>query len=108
MPNEPHRNGSAGPVDRAARIAEANRRLEDDQESRRHWRRVRSLLDTLIEIRGSAVGSEGVDKSTALRLFADAVDDFMPTLAAQGQLARAEALDADRGRYVPATKPTPE
>lgn len=102
--NEP-RNGSAGPGDRAARIAEANRLLEDNQESRRHWRRVRALLDTLCEIQGAAVGGSSVDRSTTLRLFADAVEELVPTLVQQGQLARAEALDMDRGKHAP---PPPE
>jgi hypothetical protein len=101
VPHDQHRNGSAGSGDRAARVAEANRILSDNQESRRHWRRVRAVLDTLCEIQGAAVGGQGVDRSTALRLFADAVDEIMPTLEAQGRLARAEAIDMDRGRDAP-------
>lgn len=97
--NDGHSNGSAGSGDRAARVSEANRRLEDNQESRRHWRRVRAILDTLSEIQGSTVGSQGVDRSTALRIFADAIEDLLPTLAQQGQLARAEAIDMDRGKF---------
>lgn len=104
MSNE-SRNGSAGPGDRAARVAEANRRLEDNQESRRHWRRVRALLDTLSEIQGATVGGTGVDRGATLRLFADAVEEFVPTLVQQGQLARAEAIDLDRGKHAP---PSPD
>ena len=99
--SDEHRNGSSGHGDRAARAAEANRRIQDNQESRRHWHRVRALLDTLSEIQGAVVGSEGLDRGTTLRLFADAVEDFVPTLVQQGRLARAEAIDLDRGKYAP-------
>src|SRR4051812_16199659 len=102
-----HRNGSAGPGDRAARVAEANRRLEDNQESRRHWRRVRALLDTLCEIQGAALGGQGLDRGTTLRCFADAVEELVPTLVQQGQLARAEAIDLDRGKHA-SPAPTPD
>jgi hypothetical protein len=92
-------------VGRAARVDEANRRLEDNEESRRHWRRLRALLDTLSEIQGATVGSVGVDRGTTLRLFADAVEDALPVLRDQAALARAEAMDLSRGRYAPAPPP---
>ena len=71
----------------------------------RIWTLLRAHIDTLCESERGAFGVAGIDRPTALRAFADAVEDSISTLVSAAALARAEAVNLDRGKHAPRPKP---